>query len=75
VQQTLIAFNARRDSSQPAGEYDFALLPNGSYRPVPTLSVTDLERMLSSPAIIWMKRYLGVEAPEDAANPVGGDNG
>ena len=69
VQQTLIAFNARRDSSQPAGEYDFALRPNASYRPVPTLSVTDLQRMLSWPAIIWMKRYLGVEAPEDAANP------
>ena len=69
VQQTLIAFNARRDSSKPAGEYDFALRANGPYRPVPTLSVTDLERMLSSPAIIWMKRYLGVEAPEDVANP------
>ncbi len=69
VQQTLIAFNTRRDSSKPAGEYDFALRPNDSYRPVPKLSVTDLERMLSSPAIIWMKRYLGVDAPEDAANP------
>jgi hypothetical protein len=69
VQQTLTAFNARRDSSKSAGEYDFALRPNGSYRPVPTLSVTDIERMVSSPAIIWMKRYLGVEAPEDAANP------
>ncbi|MFZ0918144.1 MAG: PD-(D/E)XK nuclease family protein, partial [Candidatus Udaeobacter sp.] len=69
AQQTLIAFNARRDSSKPAGEYDFALQPNGSYRPVPTLSVSDLERMLSSPAIVWMKRYLGVEAPEDAATP------
>jgi len=68
VEQTLIAFNARRDSSKPASEYDFALRPNGSYRPVPTLSVTDLERMVTSPAIIWMKRYLGVEAPEDAAN-------
>ena len=69
VQQTLIAFDARRDSSEPAGEYDFALRPNGSYRPVPTLSVTDIERMVSSPAIIWMKRYLGVEASEDTANP------
>ncbi len=69
VQQTLIAFNARRDSSKPAGEYDFALRPNGSYRPVPTLSVTDLQRMLSWPAIIWMKRYLGAEAPEEIANP------
>ena len=69
VKQTLIAFNTRRDSSKPAGEYDFALRPNESYRPVPKLSVSDLERMVSSPAIIWMKRYLGVEAPEDAANP------
>ena len=69
VQQTLIAFNARRDSSQPAGEYDFALRPKGSYRPVPTLSVTDLKRMLSSPAIVWMKHYLDVEAPEDTVNP------
>src|SRR5438552_1782426 len=69
VQQTLIAFNTRRDSSKPAGEYDFALRPNESFRPVPKLSVSDLERMVSSPAIIWMKRYLGVEAPEDAANP------
>jgi len=31
--------------------------------------VSDIERMVSSPAIVWMKRYLGVEAPEDAANP------
>jgi hypothetical protein len=69
IQQTLIAFNARRDSSKPAGDYDFALRRNESYRPVPTLSVTDLRGMVSSPAIVWMKRYLGVEAPEDAANP------
>jgi hypothetical protein len=69
VQQTLIAFNARRDASKPAGEYDFALRPSESYRPLPTLSVSDLERMVSSPAIIWMKRYLGVEAPDDVGNP------
>jgi PD-(D/E)XK nuclease superfamily len=69
VRQTLIAFNARRDASKPAGEYDFALRPNQSDRPMPTLSVSDLERMVSSPAIIWMKRYLGVETPDDTANP------
>lgn len=69
VRQTLIAFDARRDSSTPAGEYDFALRPNDSFRPVPILSVSDLERMVSSPALIWMKRYLGVEAPEDDASP------
>src|SRR6266567_3977429 len=31
VQQTLIAFNTRRDSSKPADEYDFSLRPNESY--------------------------------------------
>src|SRR6184192_2603827 len=69
VQQTLIAFNARRDASKPATEYDFALRANESYRPMPTLGVSDLERMVSSPAIVWMKRYLCVEAPDDTANP------
>jgi hypothetical protein len=68
VDQTLIAFNARRDSSKPVGQYDFALRSDESYRPLPTLSVSDLERMVSSPALVWVKRYLGVEAPEDTAN-------
>lgn len=68
VQQTLAAFNERRDSSKAASEYDFALRSDGSYRPLPTLSVSDLERMVSAPALVWMKRYLGVEAPEDTAN-------
>jgi len=69
VQQTLIAFNARRDASKAASKYEFALRPNGAYRPMPTLSVTDLQGMVSSPAIVWMKRYLGVEPPDDTANP------
>jgi len=68
VQQTVIAFNTRRDGSKPASEYDFALRTNQSYRPMPTLSVSDLEHVVSSPAIIWMKRYLGVEPPEDTAD-------
>ena len=69
VQQTLHAFKARRDPLKCAGEYDFGLLPNESHRPLPVLSVSDLERMVVGPAIIWMKRYLGVEAPEDATRP------
>lgn len=69
VRQTLIAFSARRDASEPAGEYDFALRPGGASRPMPTLSVSDLQSMVSSPAIVWMKRYLGVEPPDDTANP------
>jgi len=69
VRQTLHAFSARRDPLKGAGEYDFGLRPNESYRPVPLLSVSDLERMVQSPAIIWMKRYLGVEAADDATRP------
>ena len=69
VRQTLSAFNARRDASKPASEYDFALRPNGSNQATPTLSVSDLESMVKSPAIVWMKRYLGVEAPEDIGTP------
>lgn len=69
VQQTLLAFKTRRDSSKAAGEYDFGLRPNESYRPIPVLSVGDLENMVSSPAIVWMKRYLGVKTPDDTSNP------
>lgn len=69
VQQTFIAFQARRDDKKPAGEYDFALRPNESSHPTPTLRVTELQAMVSSPAIVWLKRYLGVEAPVNAANP------
>jgi hypothetical protein len=69
VQQTLAAFNARRDATKPASEYDFALRPDASDRPVSTLSVSDLERTVTSPAIVWMKRYLRVEAPDDVTNP------
>ena len=69
VRQTLIAFTARRDASRPASEYDFALRSDRACRPIPTLSVSDLQNMVSSPAIVWMKRYLGVEPPDDTANP------
>ncbi len=69
VRQTSVAFNARRDGSKPAAEYDFALRPNESYAPVPILSVSDVEEMVSAPAIVWMKRYVGIEAPDDTSNP------
>lgn len=69
IEQTLIAFNARRDPTTPAGEYDFALRPNEPYRRVPALSVSDFEAMVKTPALVWLKRYLGVEATDDDANP------
>jgi hypothetical protein len=69
VKQTLTAFRARRDPKKPAEEYDFSLRSDSSYRPTPPVSVSDLEDMVSSPAIVWMKRYLGVQAPDDLTNP------
>jgi hypothetical protein len=69
IEQTLVAFKARRDPTQSAGEYDFALRPNESAGAVPTLSVSDFEAMLKTPALVWLKRYVGLEAPDEAANP------
>lgn len=69
TEQTLAAFKARRDAAKAAGEYDFALRADGPYHPKPILSVSDLERVVSSPAIVWLKRYLGVEPPDDLTSP------
>jgi len=62
VGRTQYAFNARRQL-RPAGEYEFAL--RGSPGQEISLSVTDWQRALRSPAIIWMKVFLGVEADDD----------
>ncbi len=60
VRQTRIAFDARRDAAQPFGEYEFALR-NPLAAPL-RLSATDWEKALTSPALVWMRRLLGVEA-------------
>lgn len=59
VQQTHTAFTARRDTTQPFGEYEFALrTPLAPLR----LSATAWENALTSPALIWMHKLLGVSA-------------
>lgn len=62
VQQTRIAYEARR-KPQPAGEYEFSLRESPS-RPI-SLRVTEWEKALTSPALIWMKTFLGVEGGEE----------
>ncbi len=63
IQQTLVAYQARR-SEGAAGEYDFALrIPPAEIAP---LSVSQVEEMLKAPALVWLRRYLGVEGEEDA---------
>lgn len=64
LRQTRAAYDARR-ASAPSGEYDFALrTPPKDIEP---LSVSELEEMLRAPALVWMRRYLGVEGEEDSA--------
>ena len=63
VQQASVAYAARRRSDIPAGEYDFALREPIA-RPV-TVSVTEWQKTLSEPAIVWMRNYLGVEVADE----------
>jgi hypothetical protein len=67
VQQTRIAYDARRNPEAISGEYDFALRTRSDRDP--TLSVSEFETLVKSPALVWMKRYLGVEGAEDETNP------
>lgn len=66
VAQTRTAYMARRDPLVQSAEYDFAF--RGPAPKVPTLSVSDFENLLVAPAIVWMKKYLGVKAPEQDAS-------
>jgi hypothetical protein len=66
VTQTRVAYQARRDPSAQAGEYDFAF--RGAAPVVPILSVSEIESLLSAPALVWIRKYLGVRAPEDDAS-------
>jgi hypothetical protein len=67
VQQTRIAYEARRDPENKSGQYDFALRAPSDRDPI--LSVSEFETVLKSPALVWMKKYLGVEGAEDETNP------
>jgi hypothetical protein len=62
ILQTRHAYLARR-TSEPANEYDFAL--RAAPDEIEPLSVSDTEALLKSPALIWMKRFLGVEGADD----------
>lgn len=63
VEQTRIAFAARRARDLPFGEYEFALREPPLERP--SLAATQWERALSQPAIVWMSHFLGVGARDD----------
>lgn len=63
--RTRYAYDARRQT-RAAGEYEFALRTPPD-RPI-SLRVTEWEQALRSPAIVWMKRFLGVEDDEENGN-------
>jgi hypothetical protein len=67
VSQTRLAYDARRDPTAPSGAYDFAL--RSPTERIPILSVSEFEALLKSPALVWLKKYLGVEGAEDETNP------
>ncbi|MEO5722699.1 MAG: PD-(D/E)XK nuclease family protein [Chthoniobacterales bacterium] len=63
ILQTRAAYTARR-VIEPSGAYDFALrTPPNENKP---LSVSAVEALLKTPALIWMEHYLGVSGAEDS---------
>lgn len=63
LQQTAVAYRARHVPETAFGEYEFALRELLA-EPL-TLSATDCERIIKAPALVWLKKFLGVEARED----------
>ncbi|MEY2519407.1 MAG: hypothetical protein QOF24_1166 [Verrucomicrobiota bacterium] len=67
ILQTRVAYEARRDPAASSGEYDFAL--RSPTARIPISSVSEFESLVKSPALVWLKKYLGVEGREDEGNP------
>ncbi len=62
VVQTRTAYDARRKADAPFGEYEFALREPIGRRI--TLRATEWDKVVRTPALIWLKTYLGVENEE-----------
>ena len=66
VEQSRNAYAARRRADVPFGEYEFAL--RGPIDRQITLRATEWDKVVKSPALIWMKTYLGLENEEPELN-------
>lgn len=64
LDQTVVAYLARRRPEQPFGEYEFAFRKDLPPSKQISLSATDAARLFSSPALVWMKNFLRVESEE-----------
>jgi len=66
IDQTRIAYEARRNADVPFGEYEFALR-----EPIAreiTLAATEWQRVVKTPALVWLEKYLGIENQESDLN-------
>ncbi|MBV9618507.1 MAG: PD-(D/E)XK nuclease family protein, partial [Verrucomicrobia bacterium] len=66
VQQTRIAYDERRRADAVFGEYEFALR-DPIAREI-TLRTTEWDKVVKTPALIWLKKYLGVENEDPDLN-------
>lgn len=66
VAQTRTAYDARRRGDVPFGEYEFAL--RESLEREISLSATEWDKVVKTPALIWLKTYLGIENQEPDLN-------
>ena len=66
TEPTRLAYDARRDPNVRSGEHDFAFRSKPTV--VPTLSVTEFEQLIATPALVWLKKYLGIKAPDKSGN-------
>ena len=66
TEATRMAYDARRDPNARSGEYDFAFRSKPPV--VPTLSVSEFEQLIAAPALVWLKKYLGVKAADENGN-------
>lgn len=73
IAQARKAYDARRRVDQPFGEYEFAL--RESIDRQITLRATEWDRVVKTPAIVWMQSYLGVENEEAGLNEWSGATG
>ncbi len=66
VHQTRIAYDARHKGDVKFGEYEFAL--RESIDREITLRTTEWDKVVKTPALIWLKKYLDVENEEPDLN-------
>jgi hypothetical protein len=66
IESTRMAYDARRDPNASSREYDFAFRSKSPV--VPTLSVSDFDQLIAAPALVWLKKYLGVKAADESDN-------